>query len=250
MPRIDIGRWMLGLSSIGLGVVQLLRGRGLPWSGLIAWSSTSALTAYIVGAILIAAGVGLLARRFAAAAGLALGVGWGLLGLTVVRPAEFLSWYGVVEGISFGCGGWMLASAKEGPLTAVHGPIRRVTQAIFGFTLVFYGVSHFLLLRYTANLIPPEFPLRLALAEFTGAAHIAAGVALALGILPRLAATFEAAMLTSFGIIVQIPILVAKPAERSQWVEVLASFALAGAAWAVASAIKGPLWQFGRVARE
>jgi uncharacterized membrane protein len=131
----------------------------------------------------------------------------------------------------------MLASVESGRLEALaaHPASRRAAQAIFGLTLIFYGASHFLLLNYTASLIPPLFPGRLALTEFTGAAHIAAGSALILGAVPRLAATLEAAMLTSFGVIVQIPALIAMPAKPSQWIEVLASFALAGAAWAIAA---------------
>jgi uncharacterized membrane protein len=238
---------MLGLSAIGLGGVLVWKGLGLPWAPLLTWPPTSAVPAYAVGALLIAGGAGLLARRFAAIAGLLPGLGWLLLGLPVEKPAQFLSWYGVVEGLSFGCGGWMLASADGGPFgtLAAQPASQRAAQAIFGLTLIFYGVSHFLVLDYTASLIPRLFPARVALAQFTGAAHIAAGAALVVGVVPRLAVTLEAAMLTAFGVIVQIPTLVAKPAERSQWVEVLASFALAGAAWAFAQGIKGPLWPYG-----
>jgi uncharacterized membrane protein YphA (DoxX/SURF4 family) len=142
----------------------------------------------------------------------------------------------------------MLSSEADGWLgkLAAHPASRRTAQAIFGLTLIFYGASHFLLLSYTASLIPPLFPQRLALAEFTGAAHIAAGSAFVLGVVPRIAAILEAAMLTSFGLIVQIPLLIGKPAERSQWIEVLASFALAGAAWAFAGAIKSSRRPSGR----
>jgi uncharacterized membrane protein len=232
---------MLGLSSIGLGGVLVWKGLALPWSPVLAWPSTSAAPAYAVGALVVAAGLCVLTRRFAALGGLALALGWGLAAMPLAKPAQLLSWYGVVEGLSFGCGGWMIASAAGGRLEALAAnPVsRRAAQAIFGLTLIFYGVSHFLLLRYTANLIPALFPGRLALAGFTGAAHIAAGAALVTGVVPRIAATLEAAMLTSFGVIVQIPTLIAKPADRAQWTEVLASFALAGAAWAIAAALRG-----------
>jgi uncharacterized membrane protein len=236
---MGVGRWMLGLGSIGLGGVLVWKALGLPGGPLMAWPSTSAAPEYAVGALLIAAGLGLLTRRFAVVSGLGVGLGWGLAALPLVKPAQLLSWYGIVEAVSFGCGGWMLASAEGGRLGvwAAHPASRRAAQAIFGLTLIFYGVSHFLLLNHTASLIPALFPQRLALAELTGAAHIAAGLALVVGVVPRIAATLEAAMLTSFGVIVQIPALIAKPAERSQWTEVLASFALAGAAWALAAAI-------------
>jgi uncharacterized membrane protein YphA (DoxX/SURF4 family) len=241
MREMGLGRGMLGLSSIGLGGVLVWKGLSLPWRPLLTWPPTSAASAYVVGALLTAAGLGFLTRGFVASLGL--GLGWLLLGLPVAKPAQLLTWYGVVEGLSFGCGGWILARAADGWLgkLAAHPASRRSAQAIFGLTLIFYGASHFLLLSYTASLIPPLFPQRLALAEFTGAAHIAAGSALVLGVVPRMAAILEAAMLTSFGLIVQIPVLIGKPAERSQWIEVLASFALAGAAWAFAEAIKSSM---------
>jgi uncharacterized membrane protein len=239
---MGVGRWMLGLSSIGLGGVLVWKGLGLPWIPVLTWPPASAAPAYAVGAVLAAAGLGLLTRRFVAVCGLGVGLGWGLLGFPPAKPAQLLSWYGVVEGVSFGCGGWMLASVESGRLEALaaHAASRRAAQAIFGLTLIFYGVSHFLLLSRTAGLIPPLFPGRLALAGLTGAAHIAAGSALVLGAVPRLAATLEAAMLTAFGVVVQIPALIAMPAAQSQWIEVLASFALAGAAWAIAGAVTGP----------
>jgi uncharacterized membrane protein len=248
MRAMVAGRWMLGLGSIGLGGVWVWKGLGLPWSPFVTWPPMSAAPAYAVGAILVVAGLGLLTRRFAGLGALGLGLGWGLLGAPVHKPAQLLSWYQVVEGLSFGCGGWVLASAEGGRLEALaaHPASRRAAQAIFGLTLIFYGASHFILLKYTANLIPPLFPGRLALAGFTGAAHIAAGSALVLGVVPRLAVALEAAMLTSFGVIVQIPVLLAKPAVQTQWIEVLASFALAGAAWAFVAVLKGSPLPFAR----
>lgn len=247
MQVANVGRVLLSLSSIGLGAVLVWKGLTLPWRPLLSWPPTSAAPAFVVGAILVVSGLALFTRRFAPAS-LGLGLVWLLLGLpsAMAKPVEFLSWYGVVEGLSFGCGGWVLlacAGPDAGPDAgrfarfAADPKVLRQIQTVFGVTLVFYGISHFLLLAYTASLIPAVFPARLALAAFTGGAHIAAGAALVLGILPRLAVLLEAMMLAAFGVIVQLPMLLAKPAERTQWVEVFASFALAGAAFAIASAI-------------
>lgn len=248
-----IGRLLLGISSAGLGAVLVWKGLTLPWQPLLTWPATSALPAYAIGAFLIVTGLLALSRRFSVAI-LGLGLGWFLLGLPAVlgKPTAFLSWYGVTEAVSFACGGWAVIASLGGQsgvlksLAARPGS-QRLAQALCGLTFIFYGISHFLLLKFTANLIPHVFPGPMTLAALTGAAHIAAGVALVTGVLARLGVTLQALMCTAFGVIVQIPILMAKPAERQQWVEVFASFALAGAAFAIAGALEAKPWlPFGR----
>ena len=61
----------------------------------------------------------------------------------------------------------------------------RMAQALFGLTCVFYGWSHFKYADYTATMVPVWLPGRLAFAYATGAGHVAAGVALVVGVLPR-----------------------------------------------------------------
>jgi uncharacterized membrane protein len=249
-----VGRIFLGLSSLGLGGVLVWKATTVPWEPLLTWPPKTALFFCVMAALLFAGGLGALTKRFAFAV-LGLGLGWFLLGLPaammIKKPGDFLSLYGVVEATTFACGGWAVlgASGAQGPLAslAAQQGTQRLAQAICGATFIFYGASHFMLLKYTASLIPAIFPAHVALAAFTGAAHIAAGIALITGVLPRLAVTLQAIMLTSFGLIVQIPTLIEKPAVRSQWIEVLASFAMAGAAWAIAAQLEGKaLWPFGR----
>jgi hypothetical protein len=59
-----------------------------------------------------------------------------------------------------------------------------------------------------------------------------------LTILPRLAATLEATMLTSFTILVWIPMLIATPGEKGLWTEFTASWAISAGAWVIASSFR------------
>jgi uncharacterized membrane protein YphA (DoxX/SURF4 family) len=84
----------------------------------------------------------------------------------------------------------------------------------------------------------------------TGACHAAAGVGLIIGILPRLAATLEAIMLSLFGVLVWLPSFFAHhlpdwaaPAQN-QWSETFVSFLLAAAAWIVAASLRNTPWGF------
>ena len=51
----------------------------------------------------------------------------------------------------------------------------------------------------------------------TGAGHVAAGLAILFGVLPRLAAVLEAAQITAFVILAHIPAVFGAPRDRVQW---------------------------------
>jgi len=117
----------------------------------------------------------------------------------------------------------------------------RAALVLFGLTCIFYGWSHFLYAAYTASMVPMWLPSHLGIAYFTGAAHIAAGVAIAVAILPGLAATLEATMMSLFGLLVWVPSFFERPrpdwagAPANQWSELVATVMLAASAWIVAS---------------
>ena len=81
----------------------------------------------------------------------------------------------------------------------------RIIQAIFGVPWLVFGAQHFLFADFVANLVPAFFPARLFWAYFTGAAMIAAGLALIFNVKARLAAALLGAMLLMFILIIHIP---------------------------------------------
>jgi len=99
------------------------------------------------------------------------------------------------------------------------------------------GLSHFAYLSLTVPLIPTWLPFRTGWAYFTGACHLAAGVGVLFGVLPRLAAQLESLMLALFTIIVWIPRVVAAPRTPLNWTEIWISWALTAAAAVVAAGI-------------
>jgi uncharacterized membrane protein len=115
-----------------------------------------------------------------------------------------------------------------------------VAQVLFGATCVFYGVSHFVYADYTASMVPAWLPWRLAFAYITGLGHIAGGIGIILGVLPRLAAGLEALMMSLFGLLVWVPSFFATPRPQwatppeHQWLELTVNLVLAASAWLVA----------------
>jgi uncharacterized membrane protein len=114
----------------------------------------------------------------------------------------------------------------------------RFAQLVFGFALIPFGLAHFIYLNMTAPLIPAWIPLHTPLSYFTGAAQIAAGLAILVNVLPWLAATLEAVMLSAFTVLVWIPLIFATPHSQNVWSELSLSWAISGAAWVVASTFR------------
>jgi uncharacterized membrane protein YphA (DoxX/SURF4 family) len=145
----------------------------------------------------------------------------------------------------------MLRRQSRGSETSIAGERAvRVAQVLFGLTCVFYGSSHFVYADYTAGMVPAWLPNRLALAYLTGLGHLAAGVGIIVGILPRLAATLEAIMMSLFGLLVWVPSFFAQPRPQwatppqNQWSELVVNLVLAASACIVAISLRNGPWGF------
>jgi uncharacterized membrane protein YphA (DoxX/SURF4 family) len=128
---------------------------------------------------------------------------------------------------------------ETGPTDAVG---LNLARRLFGIACLVFGLSHLEYANFTAGMIPAWLPLRPWLAYATGAGHAAAGVAILFGIRPRLAATLEAAMMSSFVALVHFPSLWTSPdwapTARTQWTALFWAGALAGSAWIVAHSFR------------
>jgi len=209
--------------------------QGIPWRESLAFAS---------GGLLLLTGVGLLIPRAARLSALALAAFlllW-VIALQVPRavahPLVEAYWLGVGEDLTLVAGGWIVYCAIAGRDDASL----RFARLVFGLALVPIGLSHFFYLQGAAELIPTWFPFRVPLTLFTGAAHIAAGVAIVFGIVPRLAATLEAVMQSLFTLIVWVTAVVNAPMNRQHWANLFISTALSAAAWALAKSYRNEPW--------
>jgi uncharacterized membrane protein len=251
----ELGRILFGLSMAGLGALSIrFRDFAFAWQLVpkgIAWHDALTIAS---GAILLVGGMTLLLQQTARLSALVLA---GLLFLFVLlvrlphvlmQPSVEGNWYGVGETLTFVAGGWTIFStlpARRGEAFAAIGSVR-LGQNLFALALPALGLAHFFYLDQTTPLIPKWLPFHAPLAYFTGAAHIAAGAGILFGVLPRLAATLEAVMVSLFTLLVWIPIVVPTPKSAFDWTELLVSMAIAGAAWAVAESLRALTLGFAR----
>ena len=108
----------------------------------------------------------------------------------------------------------------------------RMARSLYAAALPLLGLHHFLAER-AVDVVPAWLPLRPGWVYLTGVAHIAAGAAILLGIVPRLAATLEAVMISAFVLLVHVPGVIGDPGAQLQWTMFFAASATGGAEEAV-----------------
>lgn len=221
---------------ISLGVVGLIYGdfAGV-WQAVPPSMPGRQMLAYASAALMLACGIGLLSKRTETPAARVLFPYWALLVLLLKTPAVVQAplveagWQSTSEIVVLLAGAWVLSTADKRAV--------RIAQLVFGGALIPFGLSHFVYLGQTAPLVPAWLPFHTGWAYATGAAHIAAGGGVLLGLYPRLAATMEAAMLSAFTGLVWIPAILAAPTAQGVWSEFTISWAISAGAWVVASSI-------------
>jgi uncharacterized membrane protein len=221
---------------VASGVLNLVnRDFYSPWDPVPAWIPASAHVwlACLSGLLMVIGGVGLMVQRMAARSA------WVLFGYMVVflivlktpvllaDPATEVLWLNAGQIGVLAAGALALVATRDGQL--------RAARCLLSVSLLPIGLSHFVYLSTALPMVPAILPFHPAWVVFTGSAHIAAGLALLVGIWPRVAAFMEAGMVTSFALFVWVLPIFAAPRDISRWVELVVTVAVAGGVWAVAS---------------
>jgi hypothetical protein len=249
-----LGHALFAASLITLGVMGLAR-RGFTsvWSGVPKGLPARVVLAYLCAALCLGSGVAMLWRRAAAitarvlVAWLALWMLLFRLPLVVRAPKASEAWWATGETAVLLAAAWVLyarfagerSSGRPGFLASDRG--LSTARVLYGLGLIPFGVAHFTFLERTVSMVPGWLPWHLSWAYFTGGAFIAAGIGIATGVLPRLAATLSVWEMGLFTLIVWVPLIVAGP-DASQWDEFVDSCVLTGAAWLVADSCRGMAW--------
>jgi uncharacterized membrane protein YphA (DoxX/SURF4 family) len=247
-----LGRVVFAVALVGLGVLGLGSGDfAYLWQPVPTWAVGHPLLAYASGALLLACGAGLLWPRTVARASLAL-ILYGAASMLLVHAPRIVKepktegeWFGLGEVATIVAGAWILLAGAapvavgrwRKALVGERGV--RLARILFALALPSFGLSHFVYAKTTAEMVPSWLPGHLAWAYFTGAAHMAAGLGILVGVLPRLAAALEALMVGVFLLTVNVPALVGKPGGRWEWTEVFVASVIGGAAFLVAQSYRG-----------
>lgn len=259
MRIVEFARGSLAVAAASLAVLTFIYGDLAPLGqSLPAWIPGRDIWLYGSALLLLVAGAGLCFTLTALPSLLAIGgyyAFWALTGIPpiVAKPLSVGSWYSSCEALTALSGVWILYALlrrqrQDSKLPVASAHAVRAGQVLFGLTCAFYGWSHFVYATYTASMVPPWLPDHLAFAHFTGVGHLAAGLGIALGILPRLAAVLEALMMSLFGLLVWVPTLWANPRPKwatppaSQWSELVVNLVLVASALVIVASLKSRSW--------
>lgn len=261
MRTLGLNQAVFAVAAASLGILVLAYGDFAPGGeSLPAWVPLRAFWIYGAALVLLLASAGVCWSRTLIVSVLAVGAYqaiWVLLSAPQILsdPFGIGAWYPFCESLTALIGSWVLYALSRWPAGSVQMPVAarrtvRLAQVLFGLACVFYGASHFAYASYTAAMVPVWLPDRLAFAYFTGLCHIAAGICIIVGILPRLAATLEAIMMSLFGLLVWVPSFFAQPRPQwatpphNQWSELVVNIVLAASAWMVATSLRDRPWSF------
>jgi len=229
------GLCLLASSSASLALLSLVYGDFAPMWRAFPPMEVRGIVIDGLALLLLAASFGLLrpvTRMPSLAAIIAYQAIWAAIAVPPIlaAPLSLGSWYGCAEA----------ATALAGPLILYAPRLVRPGEILFGVTCVFYGWSHFTYADYTAGMVPAYLPGGLIIAYLTGAAHIAAGLAIVTGVFARLASLLETAMMSLFGLLVWVPSFFADPkpswaaSPQNQWSELVVNLVLVASAGIVA----------------
>jgi len=250
MRMTNLGRRVYGLGAVVLGVPLLMLGRfAAVGQAVPAHMPGQQALAYASAGVLIVAGLAVNLRRTQAIGALALCALFGLRVLILVlphalaKPLEWVSWEDVAEQTAAALGGLVAYSQASGDAPLAVGETRatalaRFARPAFGLCLVVFGISEFVYSKFTASMVPAWAPpSQFFWTYVTGAAQIAAGLAILSGLRARLAAIALTAMYLGFSLVVHLPRVIAHPEKPMSWSENGLNLVLAGAAWTLADSL-------------
>ncbi len=202
---------------IAMGVVSLVsQDFAFGWQPVPAFHPGREALAVLCGSFMIAASVMILFRATSAIAARAifpfLLMWFGLkVPAVIAAPQVEGVWLGIGEIGMLLAGGWVLFACfsdldEKGIFSRITGPKGiRISQILFGLSVIPVGLGHIFYANITAQLVPSWMPFRFALAYLTGFGQIACGLAILFSVLSRIAAISESVMLALFAFLVWGP---------------------------------------------
>jgi uncharacterized membrane protein len=240
----DLGRRVFGLAAFCIGIVEVRFGElaGV-WQPTPDFAATWAAFPYAIAAAFCVGGAAVQWRRTEAFGGYLLAALFAFFGLLWVKrilllPLLFATWGGTAEELSMALAGLFVALHRWWDGSWSDKPALELARILFGACAVAFGFNHFFSLKETVAMVPGWIPPgKTFWAITTGAADVAAGLAIITALVAPLAARLLTLMFATFSAFIWVPTLIGDPTAHIAWQGNAVNLALIGAAWVVADAV-------------
>jgi uncharacterized membrane protein YphA (DoxX/SURF4 family) len=201
------------------------------------------LLAYLVGLVLLAAGLSIAANIRPQFAAMLLGLFFLLCVLVlfvpkaVASPRDLNIRTGLFEELALGASALTLAGclrAEERSSTGADVLLDKLLASgpyLFALSSIVFGVTHFLILRFIASLVPAWIPGGLFWAYLTGSAFIAAGISIATGVMGRWGAFWLGIMFLLWFVLLHAPRVVIHLRTPAEWSSAFIALGMCGGSW-------------------
>jgi uncharacterized membrane protein len=243
-----LARTFFALPIAVFGLQYILYGH---WAGGLPpvppWTPGGATAAYIVGALLLAAGLSMLANRKARLSAIFVGAFFllSVLFLQLQHASEVwndgVARTRALEPLALSGAAFVLAAMLPADSSArVNSAASRFAlcgRLLFAIPMIPFGYQHFIYAPFIATLIPAWIPGHLFFAYFTGAAFIAAAAAILAKIQAPLAANLLALMFFLWVVVLHAPRVAAQPHNGDEWTSLFIALAFCGGSLLIASSM-------------
>lgn len=248
-PLVATGRLFFAIGLIAWGIQHLAAAdfvtRVVPtWPG---WLPPRTISAYAVGAALIAAGAAIMFDVKARAAAVAFAVfallSFAVLHLPLAATERWGSTWTSAGKALVMCGGALciaVSLARRGRSSGwLDSPQARESVVFWGRValggfMILCGIQHFKFAQFVARLVPAWIPGAMFWTYFAGVALIAGGAGIILPGFTRLAALLSGAMIFSWVFLVHIPLVLKNVHSQGDIAAVFEALAFSGVAFLLA----------------
>src|SRR5271156_5010979 len=242
---IAVGRHIYALGVMAIATCSLAFGACAPGQPVPEHFPARTALAYAAGSFMLLAAVAINWRRTARWAAAALTIYYTLFVVILMNGrllltdyAVYVTYENIAMQLAIAAGALLIYATTAKLDTALAARLTRLGRLAFGVCAVIFGGAHFVYMNYTAPLVPKWLPPSQVFWVYaTGIAFVAAGVAFLTGVQARLAANLLSVMLASFGLLANLPMLLADHASHFNWTESAINLAVVGAAWVLADSL-------------
>lgn len=246
---LKVGRYFLALPLLVFAIQYLAIGKyqgGLP--PMPPWAQGGGVGAYLVGALLLATSAAILMNKQARLLSLVTGA-WFVLSFFVFHLQHASSVWNngndrtrAFETLCVGVGLLALAAMSPaegfGDMSAeVNRKLIVASRIVFGVSMVVFGWQHFMYAQFLVNLVQTWLPAHAFWIYFTGTAMMAAGAAIATGVLARIAGISLGIMFLLFFLTLHLPRVLAAIHNQDEITSMFVALAFGGISLIFAASI-------------